>query len=221
MRQRKRADRVGESQHVVEHLQLDVFSNPSKKSKSAVAQKKRLTTSSWWYITRKGFSCISNTALFLLFRTYSYDACVQRLDCFPGTWSSWHLQVVSLHLLNYGPLSASFALFCFFFYEYYFPARIAGGGAKRLVYLTKKKLVRTQTDDNGNTMLQKFSFQIIFKKIGWRYSRTTAMGKTEKKFFFRGLFVHAVARGGTCATLKNVNTLIKKSSRDDRPSIST
>ena len=41
-------------------------------------------------------------------------------------------------------------------------------------------------------------------------------------FIFLGLFVHAAVRGGTCAfTLKSVNTLIKNSSRDDRPSIST
>ena len=35
-------------------------------------------------------------------------------------------------------------------------------------------------------------------------------------------FVHAAVRGGTCAfTLKIVNTLIKNSSRDEKPSIST
>ena len=40
--------------------------------------------------------------------------------------------------------------------------------------------------------------------------------------FFLGLVVHAAVRGGTCAfKLKIVNTLIKNSSRDDRPSIST
>ena len=44
----------------------------------------------------------------------------------------------------------------------------------------------------------------------------------EKMFVFLGLFVHSAVRGGTCAfTLKIVNTLIKNSSRDDRPSIST
>ena len=44
----------------------------------------------------------------------------------------------------------------------------------------------------------------------------------EKMLVFLGLFVYAVARGGICAfTLKIVNTLIKNSSRDDRPSIST
>ena len=48
-------------------------------------------------------------------------------------------------------------------------------------------------------------------------------GTREKKMFvFLGLFAHAAVRGGTCAfTLKIVNTLIKNSSRDDRPSIST
>ena len=44
----------------------------------------------------------------------------------------------------------------------------------------------------------------------------------KKMFVSPGLFVHAAVRGGTCAfTLKTVNTLIKNSSRDDRPSIST
>ena len=49
-------------------------------------------------------------------------------------------------------------------------------------------------------------------------------GTREKKcFVFPGLFVHDAVRGGTtCAfTLKIVNTPIKNSSRDDRPSIST
>ena len=44
----------------------------------------------------------------------------------------------------------------------------------------------------------------------------------KKMFVFLGLFVHAAVRGGTCAfALKIVNTLIKNSSRDDTPSIST
>ena len=47
-------------------------------------------------------------------------------------------------------------------------------------------------------------------------------GKRDKKFVFLVLFVHAAVCGGTCAfTLKFVNMLIKNSSRDDRPSIST
>ena len=61
------------------------------------------------------------------------------------------------------------------------------------------------------------------KKPVKRYARTAAMGNTGKKMFvFLGLFVHAAVRGRTCAfTSKTVNTLIKNSSRDDRPSIST
>ena len=48
-------------------------------------------------------------------------------------------------------------------------------------------------------------------------------GEHGKKILaFLRLFVHAAVRGGTCAfTLKIVNTQIKNSSRDDRPSIST
>ena len=47
-------------------------------------------------------------------------------------------------------------------------------------------------------------------------------GKNGKNMFAKKIFVHAAAPGGTCTfTLKIVNTLIKNSSRDDRPSIST
>ena len=47
-------------------------------------------------------------------------------------------------------------------------------------------------------------------------------GTRGKNVCFLGLFVHAAVRGGTRAfTLKIVNTLIKNSSRDGRPSIST
>ena len=47
-------------------------------------------------------------------------------------------------------------------------------------------------------------------------------GTRGKNVGFLGLFVHAAVRGGICAfTLKIVNTLIKNSSRDDKPSIST
>ena len=70
-------------------------------------------------------------------------------------------------------------------------------------------------------MLQSFVSKLFKKEIGWRYSRTAPMGKTGRKknvcLFFRSfvcffiLFVHAAARGGTCAfTLKNINTLDKK-----------
>ena len=49
-------------------------------------------------------------------------------------------------------------------------------------------------------------------------TRTAAMGKTENIYIFSILFFHAAARGGTCAFMfKTVNTLIKNSSRDDRP----
>ena len=80
-----------------------------------------------------------------------------------------------------------------------------------------------KTDDNGNAMFQSYLSKQSKKETGWRYCRTAAMGNTGKKMFvFLGLFVHAAVRGGTCAfTLKIVNTLIKNSSRDDRPSIST
>ena len=49
-------------------------------------------------------------------------------------------------------------------------------------------------------------------------------GTRKKIFFFLGLVVHAAVRGGTCAftlLVDNSNTVIKNSSRNDRPSIST
>ena len=72
-------------------------------------------------------------------------------------------------------------------------------------------------------MLQSFIYELFKKEIGRRYSRTAATGKTGGGMFvFQILFVHAAACSGTCAlTLKIVNTLIKNSSRDDRPLIST
>ena len=46
-------------------------------------------------------------------------------------------------------------------------------------------------------------------------------GTRGKTVIFLGLFVHAAVRGGICgSTLKIVNTLVKNSSRDDRPSMS-
>ena len=70
-------------------------------------------------------------------------------------------------------------------------------------------------------------FKVIFQTIQKRnrvkirsYRRYGEHGK--KMFAFLGLLVHAAVRGGTCTfTLKIVNTLIKNSSREDRPSIST
>ena len=79
------------------------------------------------------------------------------------------------------------------------------------------------------TRCSKLSFQTIEKRnrlkiLSYRrYGGTAAMGNTGGKMFvFLGLFCHPAVRGGTCAfTLKIINTLIKNSSRDDRPSIST
>ena len=78
----------------------------------------------------------------------------------------------------------------------------------------------SKTDANGNAMLQ-ILFPNLKKK---RWSEDTLVTPSWEKlgkvnFFF---FVHAAARGGTCAfTLKIVKMLIKNSSRDDSPLIST
>ena len=76
------------------------------------------------------------------------------------------------------------------------------------------------------TMETRFFTKVIFPNYSKRkrlkirsYRRYGEHGKING---FLGLFVHDAVRGGTCAfTLKIVNTLIKNSSHDDRPSIST
>ena len=73
------------------------------------------------------------------------------------------------------------------------------------------------------TRCPKSSFQTFQKRNRLEIRSYRCYGEHgEKMFVFLGLFVHAAVRGGTCAfTLKIVNTLIKNSSRGDRPSIST
>ena len=68
-----------------------------------------------------------------------------------------------------------------------------------------------------------FHEKLEFQRYSPKDFCTAAKGNTgEKMFVFLGLFVHAAVRGETCAfTLKIGNTLIKNSSSDDRPSIST
>ena len=87
------------------------------------------------------------------------------------------------------------------------------------------KGVNSATDDNGNAMLQSLLCKLFKKEIGRRYYNVSyrRYGENgESCFCFLMLFVHAAARGGTCAfTLKIVNTMIKNSSRDDRPLILT
>ena len=70
-RQRKEADRVSESQHVVENLQLTAFSKPAMKSKST--RPKTNTTTSSWSMVGEGFAFIwfqYDTALTLLSLSY-------------------------------------------------------------------------------------------------------------------------------------------------------
>ena len=55
---------------------------------------------------------VSNIALSLRpLYWYVFRTCMRRPGCFPGAWSSWHLQVVSLHLKSWTSLSVSFASF--------------------------------------------------------------------------------------------------------------
>ena len=73
------------------------------------------------------------------------------------------------------------------------------------------------------TCVPKLSFQTIQKRNRLKIRSYRRYGEHRKKMFvFLGLFLDAAVRGETCAfTLKIGNTLIKNSSRVDRPSIST
>ena len=61
------------------------------------------------------------------------------------------------------------------------------------------------TDANGNAMLQSFVSEIFKKETGWRNTLVSPLReKLENIFVFLILFIHAPARGGTCAfTSKN------------------
>ena len=68
---------------------------------------------------------------------------------------------------------------------------------------------------------KKYFLSKLFKKEIFYLQTIRNIGR-ENVVVSKTLFVHAAARGGTCAfTLRIVNTLTKNSSRDDRPSIST
>ena len=116
------ASRVGESQHVVEHLQFDVLSKRTKKSKSdrpaKVCNHSQATAAVW---CAKDFTVFAvfpisvryTTTLSLRpFDRYLIHACgVRVVFSFHGAWSCWHLRVVRLHLKSQASLSASF-IFC-------------------------------------------------------------------------------------------------------------
>ena len=118
-RQRKEADRIGESQHAVEHLQLAVFSKRTKKS--SPTQPKLYNHKQLLLVMREGVAFIyfqspKDTTLSFLFRTYSgvrmimMRACCVRIVFLEhgslGMFSSRQFAP------NSEPPSASFLMFC-------------------------------------------------------------------------------------------------------------
>ena len=118
-RQRKQADRVAraESQHVVEHLHSSLRSQNERINKKNCGLHKYTTT------YKAALACVMREELAFISKLNKihsslcpfcvFRACMRRTGCFPGAWSSWHLQVVSLHLKSWTCLSAFFA-FCFY-----------------------------------------------------------------------------------------------------------
>ena len=68
-------------------------------------KKKTTATSSWWWCVKDlplfPISIRRDYIRFSLSDKFWYDACMRRLGCFPGARSSWHSQVVSLHLKSW------------------------------------------------------------------------------------------------------------------------
>ena len=85
-----------------------MFSIPTKKSKSAPGQKrKKKKTQAAGDVRRTLLPCIFNlnaipgTTLSFLLHNFLYDACMRRPGSFAAAWSSWHLQVISLHSVRF------------------------------------------------------------------------------------------------------------------------
>ena len=99
VRQRKQSDRVRESQQVCRRESAvcsSLCSQNQRRNRNLPRQKKKKVPV---------FTSNLNTI-----QTLSFDACLRLPDCVSGAWSSWHLHVVSVHLIM--DLSASFTLFC-------------------------------------------------------------------------------------------------------------
>ena len=113
VRQRKQADRVGESQHVVEHLHSTLQTNEETAVCPAYKNAPLLTALVGCAMDLPIVSIsirYTHGSVFTSF-FYAFRTCMRRPGCFPGAWSSWHLQLVGLHLKLYILRSVSYA-FC-------------------------------------------------------------------------------------------------------------
>ena len=85
------------------YLQFAVFSKINEEIEVCPLKNVYTTTLSWWCAKGLPFfvsnlDTIQHSDEYVVFRTCLRDACTARPGCFPGAWSSWQLQVVSLHL---------------------------------------------------------------------------------------------------------------------------
>ena len=80
--------------------------------------------------------------------------------------------------------------------------QLVPGMPTRLVHSVSQPQLRPspyETDDNGIAILQSFPPKLFKKEIGWRCSRTAAMGKRNINVCSWNIIVHAAARDGICA----------------------
>ena len=102
VRQRKQADRVDESQHVVEHLVCRSLCRRNQwRYRNLPSQKKTISTSSWWcakHLVLICFQCQRDTST--TFFLYLYDACIRR----PG-YFSWSMELLAFASCQFAPSS--------------------------------------------------------------------------------------------------------------------
>ena len=137
-RQRKLAVRVGESREPAcrrAFVQLACVLTTNEKPKYARPTKlinRSQTSFLGGGVMREGSAFIAHlsTNIHCSFSSsfLCICACMRRLDCFPGAWRSWHLQVVSLRIQSWTSMPVLFACCSV--------AASAARGAKRLIYHT-------------------------------------------------------------------------------------
>ena len=141
--QASRPSRVGESQHVFEHLSAAHCFKTNEEIEACSGQNNIPVQPGAAVVMREGFAFTTSNGYntmqhSFLFGTRLNDACMRRPGWFPGGYEETRalarLQVVSFHFLNPCPLNSH----CFVLFFSCERASVAGGaeaarGAKRLV----------------------------------------------------------------------------------------
>ena len=123
-RQRKQADRYGSSQHIVEYLYCTLCPQNERRNRNLPGLQKHRGIHKR-FTKRLSWRDVACTLLYSCSPSFLFRPRMRRAGCLRGPWSSWHLQVASLHLKLCISLSASLIL------------RERSGRRKRLVRLVQ------------------------------------------------------------------------------------